>query len=192
VKVGVVHAALTRRTGRTFASRVSTGHLVMVLAGVLGVVLTLSVLRADDDRRSVLVAATHLAPGAVIDADAVRVERIDAGAGVLAALFTPDEVESLDGRVAVASIEEGALVTRDAVKAAGAGAAPRSMSFPLPRARAVGGQLDARDRVDVLAVERDGAGAGYVMADAEVLAVDSDTGGPLGTSDEITVTLAVD
>ena len=43
------------------------------------------------------------------------------------------------------------------------------MSFPFPQARALGGALDAGDRVDVLAVRQDGSDAGYVMTDVEVL-----------------------
>ena len=66
------------------------------------------------------------------------------------------------------------------------------MSFPIPRAHALGGALDTGDRVDILAVGQDGADAGYVMTDVEVLAVDGGRGGPLGTTDDVTLTIAVD
>ena len=67
------------------------------------------------------------------------------------------------------------------------------MSFPLPRAQAVGGKLANGDRVDVVAVEHDTGRAGYVLTDAEVIAVDAHGGGPLaGASDDVTVTLVVD
>ena len=190
--MGVVQGVMPQAARRTWTSRVSTGYVVMLLAGLLGVVLTLSVLRAADDRRPVLVAATDLVPGTVIDDASLRVAQIDAGDDVLATLFAPNDLDALRGQVAVAAVPAGALVTRDAVRAAEAGAATRAMSFPLPRARAVGGRIDAGDRVDVLAVERDGSRAGYVMADAEVLDVDGETGGPLGAPDELTITLAVD
>ena len=38
---------------RALTSRVSTGHVVMVVAGLLGALLTLSALRAADDTRPV-------------------------------------------------------------------------------------------------------------------------------------------
>jgi Flp pilus assembly protein CpaB len=170
----------------------STGHVVMVIAGLLGVVLTLSILRTDDDHREVLVAARDLVPGTVIDRDSMRTDHLDASAAVLATTFAADEVEDLRGRIVSAPIEKGALVSRDAVEVSDAGAAARSMSFPLPKARALAGALDRGDRVDVLAVRQDGAGAGYVTTGTEVLAVDGASGGPLGTDDDLTITLAVD
>ena len=45
------------------------------------------------------------------------------------------------------------------------------MSFPLARARAVSGRLTSGDRVDVIAVERNTARSGYVLTDAEVIAM---------------------
>jgi Flp pilus assembly protein CpaB len=90
------------------------------------------------------------------------------------------------------TIRAGALVTQGDVRDVGAQAARRVMSFPLPRARAVGGKLVAGDRVDVIAVERNTARSGYVLTDAEVVAVDTHESGPLaGGSDDVTVTLAV-
>ena len=191
-RVGMDAVAIPRSARRGLATRLSTGHVVMIVAGLLGVVLTLSVLRGADDRRQILVAAKDLVPGAVIDAQSVRVERIDASRGVLASTYAPDDLDALRGRVATAAIAKGALVTRGAVRPREAGAASRSMSFPLAKARAMAGALETGDRVDVLAVQHDGAQAGYVMTDVEVLDVDGAGGGPLGAPDELTVTLAVD
>jgi Flp pilus assembly protein CpaB len=170
----------------------STGHVVMIVAGLLGAVLTLSVLRSADDTRTVLVAANDIVPGTVFEADAVRTAQINASDDVLASLYAPDDLAALEGRVATASIASGALVTRDAVRAATEGKAVRSMSFPIPSAHAMGGALDTGDRVDILAVRTDGVDAGYVMTDVEVLAVDRGRGGPLGTPEDITLTVAVD
>jgi Flp pilus assembly protein CpaB len=170
----------------------STGHVVMVVAGLLGVVLTLSILRTGGDDHEVFVAAKDLVPGTVIDGDAVRIDRLDASAAVLATTFAAGELEELQGRIVSTPIKEGSLVSRAAVDASEAGAAARSMSFPLPKARALAGALDPGDRVDVLAVRQDGTGAGYVTTDAEVLAVDGAHDGPLGTDDDLTITLAVD
>ena len=59
-------------------------------------------------------------------------------------------------------------------------------------ARAVDGQLTPGDRVDVVAVDHDTERSGYVMTDAEVVAVADHNGGALaGGSDDVTVTLTV-
>src|SRR5205823_5108936 len=53
--------------------------------------------------------------------------------------------------------------------------------------------LAAGDRIDVLASSDDGARAGYVLAEADVVAVHASTSGPLRAGDgQITITVAVD
>lgn len=189
----MVQGVVARPARRSLASRVSAGHLVMVLAGSLGVLLTLRVLSSADDTRPVLVAAVDLEPGTVLDDGVLTTARISGDGTALAALFAADEMAAVRGRVVTETVEAGALVTRADVSAVDAGAAPRAMSFPLPSARAVAGAIDTGDRVDVITVDADTGRAAYVMTDVEVLAVDGDDGGPLsGGGDEITVTLAVD
>jgi Flp pilus assembly protein CpaB len=165
----------------------------MLLAGALGVMLTLSVLRAADDTQPVLVAARELSSGTLIGEHDVRVARVHVDGDVLATLVGGADVGSLRGHVVTRTIREGAFVGRSDIRELEAHAATRVMSFPLPRARAVGGKLTGGDRVDVVAVERNTARSGYVLADAEVIAVESRGGGPLaGASDEVTVSLVVD
>jgi len=85
------------------------------------------------------------------------------------------------------------LLARSDVRAFGADAATRVMSFPLPRARAVNGKLAGGDRVDVLAVAHNSTRAGDVMNGAEVVAVDAPDQGPLGGgSEDVVVSLVVD
>lgn len=193
--VGVMQASVqggTRPVRRPFTSRVSGGHVVMVLAGLLGVVLTLSVLRAADDTRGVLVAAEDLEPGQVLDARAVRVAAIRADDRALAGLVPASSATTVEGRVVVGAIAAGELLTPGDLADVDAGAAARAMSFALPRAQAVGGELGRGDRVDIVAVDPDSAARGYVRTGVEVLAVDGGGGGPLGGGDEITITVAVD
>jgi Flp pilus assembly protein CpaB len=176
---------------RALASRVSTGHVVMVLAGVLGALLTLSVLRAADGTRPMLAAARDIPSGTVIDAHSFRITRVHVSDDVLATLFDGSSLGALRGRVAVEHIAAGALVTRDAVRRVHAGSAPRAMSFPIPRSRAVGGALVVGDRVDVLSVLRNSGLSGYVATDVPVLAFASHGEGPLQGSDDASVTVAV-
>lgn len=164
----------------------------MVLAGLLGGVLTLGLLRSADAARPVLVAAEDLVPGTLLDDGALRVAHVDATDEIAATLFDAGAVEQLRGQVVTAPVARGALVTRDDVRPAGDGAATRAMSFPILRANAVDGEIDAGDRIDVVGVDPDSGDAGYVMTDASVLAVDDGDGGPLGGDDTVTVTVALD
>ena len=165
---------------------------MMVLAGALGVLLTLSVLRAADDTRPMLAAAHDIAAGTVIDRRSLRVTSVHVDASVQATLFDAATLESLRGRVAVEHISAGALLTRNSVRAAADGDAPRAMSFPIPRSRAVGGALAVGDHVDVLSVQRTTGRSGYVAADVQVLAFSSRGSGPLQGSDDAIVTVAID
>lgn len=181
------------RARRALHTRVSSGHVVMVLAGALGVLLTLSVLRGADNRRPVLVAAHELAPGHTVTADDVRVVRVNVGASVWSTLLARADAASLPGKVVAEPVHAGMLVPRRAIGTADANNAVRVMSFPIARAHAVDGKLTAGDRVDVIAVERTGGRAGYVMTGAQVVAADTRDGGPLaGANDDITLTLVVD
>jgi pilus assembly protein CpaB len=191
--VGTAQGTVVSRTRREMSSRLSTGHVVMVLAGALGVLLTLTVLRSADDTRPVLVAARDLAPGTVINDASVRVARVHADASVLATLFRAEQFGGVRGRVVTTVVHEGELIARGAVSALDAHVATRIMSFPMARARAVGGKLTTGDRVDVVAVDHDSGEAGYVVTDAEVVAVEGRNGGALsGASDDVTITLVVD
>ena len=187
---GASRVGLPRR--RALAGRLSTGHVVMVLAGVLGVLFTLNVLRAADHTRPILAAARDIAPGTVISSRSVRVVRVHVDDQVLATLFDASELDALRGRVAVSHMSAGALVSRDEVRAAASGDAPRAMSFPIPRSRAVGGALVIGDRVDVLSVRRTTGQSAYVATDVQVLAFSARASGPLQGSDDASVTIAID
>jgi Flp pilus assembly protein CpaB len=186
---GTIVAGVHRRA---LTSRVSTGHVVMVVAGLLGALLTLSALRAADDTRPVLVAARDIVPGTVIDSRWLRVSNIHADAAVLATLFDANAIDELRGQIAVGRIPAGSLVTHDDVRSTTAGKAPRAMSFPIPITRAVGGALVAGDRVDVLSVEHNTGRSNYVATDASVLAFSNHGGGALQGSDDASITLAVE
>jgi Flp pilus assembly protein CpaB len=182
--VGVAHR-------RALTSRVSTGHVVMVVAGLLGALLTLSALRAANDTQPVLVAARDIVPGTVIDGRSLHTASIHADSVVLSTLFDASALDSLQGQVAVARIPAGSLVTHDDVRSASAGRAPRAMSFAIPVSNAVGGALDAGDRVDVLSVQHNTGRSKYVATDVQVLAFSNHGSGALQGSQDASITLAV-
>ena len=164
----------------------------MLLAGLLGALLTLSLLHASNDTTPMLAAAHDIAPGTVVDSSVLRTAHIHADAATLATLFRSRDLDAVRGHVAIEAIPAGALVTRAAIRAAARGEAPRAMSFPIPRSRAVGGALDVGDRVDVLAVQRTTGRSGYVATNLQVLAFSGRVAGPLQGSDDASVTIAVD
>ena len=137
--MGTAQGTVVSRTRREMSTRLSTGHMVMVLAGALGVLLTLSVLRSADDTRPVLVAARDLAPGTILNEASVQVAHVHADASVLATLFRAEQLAALRGRVITTIVHDGELLARGAVSTLDARAATRLMSFPIARARAVGG-----------------------------------------------------
>lgn len=180
------------RPRRALLSRVSSGHAVMVVAGLLGTILTLGLLRAADEGRLVLVAARDLPAGTVLDPSAVRATELRIDDALLALVVRGDDPGAVDGHALVEPVAAGAVLERRALRPPGHGDAPRAMTVPLPRARALAGALEPGDSVDVIAVARDGARAGYAAVDVAVLAVDDDDGAPLGGGSDVAVTLAVD
>jgi Flp pilus assembly protein CpaB len=168
----------------------------MVVAGLLGLLLSLSVLRRADDTVAVVVVSRDLAPGTRLRPDMVRTARIHAEARVLGNLVRADGrggIDGLDGSIVLASLRAGDLLARSGLGPASTRGAARAVSFPVDAALAVGGQLSAGDRVDVLASANDGSGSGYVLVGADVVAVHASGTGPLRASDgHLSITVAVD
>ena len=189
VALGEFGDAARVRRGRR--SRLSGGHLAMIVSGLLGVLLTLALLHGGGDRVHVAVAAHDLAPGARLRGSDVRYEAVAMGDGLLATTLERKDVARAAGQVVVGPIRAGELVTRGRLRPTAAPHGKRAMSVPIDPSRAVDGNLAAGDRVDVvLAGQTDVA---IVVTGAEVLAVDrgADAAFTSGTR-QLTVTLAVD
>lgn len=164
-------------------------HLVMVLAGLLGLVLTLTALRQEPTGRRVAVANGPLEAGVRLGRSDVRFERVSGADDVLSALVDADD--AWRGKVVTARIETGEPLTQSRLRAAATTDGRRAMSIPVERARAVNGRLAPGDRVDV--VQAAGGGALVVAADLEVLDVEDDRDGAFGGArGQVTITLAVD
>ncbi len=177
---------------RRLASRLSAGHLIMIVAGLVGMLLTLALLRNADERVEVAVAAHDLRTGDVLSTDDVRYERVKMDGDLLGTVLHRDDVARLDGAIAVHPVGSGELISRTDVRPAAAPSGLRAVSIPIDRARAVNGELVPGDRVDVLHAAE--AEVAVVVAGAEVLDVSDPAGGAaLGSVEEqFTVTLAVD
>lgn len=188
VSAGLETPVRARRISR---ARLSVGHLVMIVAGLLGMTLTVAALRADQGGTEVAVATHEIRAGEVIRAHDFRVDRIQASRDLLSTIVGGRSARTLQGQIAVATVAEHAVIPRGAVRPRAAGAGLRAMSIPIDPSLAVGGRLAAGDRVDVLVSDRDTAS--IIVTDAEVLAVDERGRGGIGeTTSPFTLTIAVD
>jgi Flp pilus assembly protein CpaB len=184
---GGVHDVPRRR----LVTRLSSGHVVMIVAGLLGAVLALAALRSEPRGVEIAVAAHEIRGGETVGADDFRAERMQAPKRLLGTFVRPQQVRSLRGDVATSTIGSGEAIVRRQLRPRAARGGLRAMSIPIDPARAVGGRLSAGDRVDVLfAGDRE---VSIIVRDAEVLAVDAKDRGGIGeTISPFTVTIAVD
>jgi Flp pilus assembly protein CpaB len=173
--------------------RVSGAHVVVVLAGLLGGVLTLAALRADAREVRVLVASRDLEVGARIDASDVRTVVVRGDVGTLSTLLRDGQQARVVGDVVIAPLRRGDPLRRSDIAPPAADGGARAVSFAVDAADAAAGDIGAGDRIDVLAVARDGRAAGYVLVSAPVLATSAPhSTGPLRTDDNrLVITVAV-
>jgi len=170
--------------------RVSRGHVVMIVAGLVGVVLSFAVLRERDGDTRVLVAAHEIRAGELVSPSDFRSEPVTMRAAVLGTVLRAGERSRLAGRVAAHTIMAGELVSRSTLRSRAAPNGRRAMSIPIDPARAVAGRLAPGDRVDVLFAGQ--RAVSIIVADAEVLAVDARGEAGIGASSTpFSVTIAV-
>jgi pilus assembly protein CpaB len=176
---------------RRLTARFSSGHLVMVVAGLLGMVLAVAALRQEPGGVEVAVAAHEIRAGERVTADDFRAERVQMRSALLDNFVRARDVREVRGHIAGVTIASGEPVIRRSLHRRAAPAGRRAMSIPIDPARAVGGRLAAGDRVDVLfAGDRE---VSIIVRNAPVLAVDAKGRGGIGeTSSPFTVTVAVD
>jgi Flp pilus assembly protein CpaB len=180
---------VTPRTSLPSARAVVGGLLVAVAA--LG---TFVAYRAATGAPSTsfVVAASDIDPGTRVGPGVLRLETMRLPDSVGRGAFT--DVASLEGAVALAPLREGELVQASAVVPAGAGTEPsREFSFAVERTRALDGQLNRGERVDVLATYGSGdtARTHVVVRAALVTDVDNESGQTIGSATTVTVTLAL-
>lgn len=183
-------AALPARRRRILA-RLSAGHVLMIVAGLLGLVLTMVAIRAAEHTERVAAAAGTIEAGRSLRAADVRWVDVRLPDDLAARAVHPGDLDGLVGMVAATSIRAGDLLTDADFRPVAAAGGKRAMSVPIDPARAVNGELTAGDRVDVLLAR--GGEVDVVVADAEVLDVHDPGGGALGGADaQFAITLAVD
>jgi Flp pilus assembly protein CpaB len=175
---------------RKWSARFSSGHLVMIVAGLLGMVLGIAALRREPGGVQIAVAARQIRAGEVVKPRDFRAARLRTGNALLATFVLARDARDLGGRIAAVTIESGEPIMRRELRPRAATGRLRAMSIPIDPSRAVGGRLASGDRIDVLfAGDRE---VSIIVRDAEVIAVDAKGRGGIGeTSSPFTVTIAV-
>ena len=175
---------------RRLTTRFASGHLVMVVSGLVAALVCFAAFRDRPAGVLVAVADHDLRVGDAVTPADFRAERVDAPGALLDRLVRSRATRSLRGSIAVSAIREGDLVLRDALRPRAAPDGLRAMSVPIDASLAVAGRLAPGDHVDVLFAGSDAAS--IIVGDALVLAVDERSRGGIGeTSSPFTVTLAV-
>jgi Flp pilus assembly protein CpaB len=173
-------------------SRLSFGHVITLLTGLLATMLVFSLLRERDASFRVAAAGVEIRAGTTLERDGLRLVDVNVPADVRERLVDPASLGRFSGWIATRTIEPGELLSRGDLRPPAAPSALRAMSIPVDPAHAVGGALAAGDRLDVIQVD-EGGQASYVVTGAEVLAVNRPDGGVIGAAaSSSSLTVAVD
>ncbi len=181
-------------TKRGLASRLSVGHVLTALAGLLTFVFFLLILAERSTAEvSVVVAQTTIEEGVPLTADLF--DTVTAPDDSPLATGSVSDLSELDGSMtAQRTIPEGSvLYESDFLEAAAItpGGGLRSISIPVKEETAVGGKLRSSDLVDIVAADN---GIVWIpVAGVEVIDTGSDGGSALGAagSEQSYITMAV-
>ncbi len=186
----------SRRFGGMSAlgGRVSGAHLVVLVAGLFGALLTMAAVRNADHTVAVAGLRHDVRIGAEVRADDLVAVQMHTDSDTLAGLVSMRDASRYINQIAVAPMQRGDVLRRSDLRSAADTHRQRSISFSMEAADAVGGDLSAGDRIDVIGVTHDGVRSGYVVLDAALLAVSNpQSSGPLRSSDHhVTLTISVE
>lgn len=175
---------------RSFMSRISLGHVIMIVAGLAAFLLVFSVLKTRDQTFAIATAAIELRAGTTIEESTIRYVELGASdRSALGSFLNPEQVERAvaEGWIVTRTVPAGDPVRLTDFRTEADPSELRAMSVPIDRGHAVGGVLQSGDRVDVIVVRK--GVAGYVATGIEVLDV---AGGDSQFAGGFSVTVAVD
>ena len=175
---------------RTPFSRLSFGHVIMIAAGLLALLLNVALLRSSDDTVEVLVAANTISAGSRLVVADIGYATIAADSPFSGRILNQTTVEPLLGQIVTRDIAAGAPLLADDLRPTAAPDAGRAMSIPIAPTQAVAADLRRGDRIDVISVI-DGQ-ARFIATGIEVLAVADAGEGRFANTTDFSVTVAVD
>ena len=178
---------------RTFTSRLSFGHVIMIVAALLALVANYVFWQSTDTTIRVAVAATEIRAGQSVTTDEFTYEEVDGSSSLLATMTSSDEIVERQGWIAIRTIAEGeAILTSDLQAPSVLGNTNlRAMSIPVPSAKAVSGDISRGDLIDVIFTDK--VDTEYVVIGVKVLSVKGGSdGGVLSGNENLELTVAVD
>ena len=165
-------------------------HLLIITTGILAFVGNLALLRGGEDAWGQVAVSRHdLAPGRPLQLDDLRLAPVDVEESIASGLVSDSELDAYLGWVITRHVAAGSLLAKTDLRSPLAGSTSRAMSFPIEPDHAVGGDLMAGDRVDVIRVDEDQAR--FVATDLEVLDVPVRSEGGLNLSGGYYLVMAV-
>lgn len=176
-------------TMKRLTPNVSSGWVVMLLSGLIAAVVFLFATGQGGQKYSVAVIEHRIEPGKPITAADIREERVTVDKAQLDRLVRFGDTKQFEGWIATTTLEPGDLVLKSTLRQAAASSGQRSMSIPVDKSHAVGGDLAAGDRVDI--IDASNTPAAYVAQNLEVLSVNNSGGSALGSTTDFSVTVAV-
>ncbi len=174
---------------RGLMSRLSAGHVVMIVAGLLAALVNFNLLQQRDATFPVAVAQAELIPGQLVTAADFRPEEIKATESVLETMLLFEDVADVEGKIAIRPLRAGQLVSSADFQEPAAPLQQRAMSIPIETDLAVGGAIGEADLIDIIHVNDQVAR--YVATGVQVLAV-ADPEENFGATLDFYVTVAVD
>ena len=175
---------------RNMLSQIRLGHLIMVLAALLALLLNLAVLRGNQDTIEVAVAASDISAGTTLSMSHFALSEVPADDLLSARFVAGDVVRDAVGRLTTRSIGEGEPILESDLLVVENRDGLRAMSIPIDQTQAVSGNIATGDSVDVVLV-LDGV-ATFIAVDIQVLAVPDLGTNALGARTGYSPTVAVD
>jgi Flp pilus assembly protein CpaB len=163
--------AVAKRSG----PNVSSSWIIMVLSFLIAVVVYLFVTNTESNKVAVAVATKDLSAGAQLQAGDMRQIEVTLDSPQLNRLVMWADRNQYVGYTVAGPIAEGDMITKAQVRRAATANGLDAMSIPIPRTRAVGGELAIGDRIDV--INNSPATSEYAARDIEVIAVKEGGGG---------------
>ena len=178
------------------AGRAVVGALLVTVAAV-GVFATHLSATAEPGSRY-LIATRTIEPGSRFVSieelhEVVSSAPLDLGPALAARAIRVEQSEDLVARAVLSPLEPGDLLTRTAFGAEASGIGGATMSFPIARSSAVAGALHPGERIDVAATygTTGETSTAFVVRGVPLLAVRGRDGEEIGTSDELSLTVAL-
>lgn len=178
------------RPKRNPLTRITASHLLMVLAAVLAFATNVIVLRNQDETRSVVVTTSRIEAGRTVTASDFAEAPVDLDDDLFATLIPWERSTTLTGMVAARTMDAGQMVMAADMRPAAAPDRLRAISIPIHPEHAVGGDLVAGDRIDLISVSEEGST--YVLFAAEVLSVPTPGRGSIAGVGGFYLVVAVD